>query len=196
MALPLLWLGAAALSAMAVKGLADDRKQMQKQRGNSYRAKTLLELDEYESPVACYPSDLFSFEEKVKPNIGSIVCCGIGGVLDHSGIWIGENTIVELAGNGLVKAVSSERFIEERSGKHIFVACDSTAFALGNDNVAENAIAQIYQYKDYHLIKNNCHQFIWDCFANNDKQLTTLKSLSIAIAHYHNRVIYWDVCDC
>ena len=95
MPLPLLWLGAVAASLFAVKELADDRKEQQRKRRYSRDAESYSELKRHESPIATYPTDLLSTEEKVKPEIGSLVCCGIGGLLEHTGIWVGDNTIVK-----------------------------------------------------------------------------------------------------
>jgi hypothetical protein len=196
MPLPLLWIGAAAVSALAVKGIADDRKTQQRLRGKSFRVQTLADVSEHEAPVAIYPTDLFNTEQLVKPEIGAIVCCGIAGAFDHTGIWVGDNTIIEVDGNGLVKAVSPARFTDDRSGKGIFIACDSLANPLVNEVAAQRAIEQIYQLRDYHMIDNNCHHFIWQCFKPNDENITTFKSLSVNVAKYFNRKLYWDRCDC
>lgn len=195
MALPLLWLGAAAISALAVKELADDRDKIQKERRKYGRAQTLQDLPEHESSVAIYPTDLFKTTQKVKPVFGSVVCCGIGGLLDHTGIWVNDNTIIELDGEGLIKPISSERFTKERSGKSIFVACDSHAVPLASELAANRAIKQIYQYRDYHLLENNCHNFMWQCFSPNDEKLSTFKMLNSRLAKLFNRRIYWDLCD-
>lgn len=196
MPLPLLWLGAAAISAFAVKELADDRKKQQRKRLYYRGVQSLGRLDEHQSPVVQYPTDLFTTTGKVKPEIGAIVCCGVGGILDHTGIWVGDNTIIELDGNGLIKAISVQRFTKERSGKNIFIACDSTAKPIASQLAAERAQQQIFQYRDYHLIENNCHQFIWQCFKPHDNNLTTFKALNIRLAKLYDRKIYWDTCDC
>ena len=198
MALPILLFGAA-LSALTINELAQDRVKIQYKRRRNNKAETLAGLTRHESPTAQYPSDLLvsmthANTALVAPKVGAIVCCGIGGVLDHTGIYVGDNTIVELAGNGLVKGVSMERFLTERSGKHIFIACDSNAQPLINEAAAQQAIAQIFNYYDYDMINNNCHRFIWQCFAQNDNELTTFKTLSRKLANYFNRVVYWDVC--
>lgn len=195
MALPLIIAGVAALSALAVKGLNNDRKSQQKHRQRLTRAQRLSDLNEHESAIAIYPSDFLVSEQSIKPQVGAIVCCGIGGILDHTGIWLGDNLIVELAGNGLIKAISSERFINERSGKQIFIACDSKGRPLVNEAAAQLASQQIYQYRDYHMIDNNCHHFIWQCFKPKDHSLTTFKSLNERLAQYFDRVIYWDLCN-
>ncbi len=196
MALPLLWLGAAAVSALAAKQLADDRKAEQNKRLRYRKVQTLADLDSHESPIAIYPSNLLSTEQVATPQAGALVCCGIGGVLDHTGIWVDEDTIVELDGNGLIKPISAARFTKERSGKQIFIACDSHAEPLICEQAAERAIGQIYQYRDYHLISNNCHQFIWQCYQPGDSQITTFKELNIKLAKMFNRKIYWDLCLC
>lgn len=195
MALPLLWLGAAAVTALAAKSVVDDRQEQQRKRGFSYKPTRLSDLGEHEPAVAIYPSDLFKTSQKVKPVFGSIVCCGIGGLLDHSGIWVNEDTIVELDGNGLIKPLSSRRFTKERSGDHIYIACDSTGKPLASELAGQRAVSQIYQYRDYHMIENNCHQFIWHCFNPSGEGLTTFKALNSRLASMFDRQIYWDLCD-
>jgi len=198
MALPIFILGAT-LSALAVHELADDRVEKQHKRKRNNKVETLANLAKHDSPIATYPSDLFismanSNAISVTPKVGAIVCCGIGRILDHTGIYIGDNTIVELAGSGLVKAVSMQRFLAERSGKHIFIACDSNAQPLISDLAAQKAIEQIFNYYEYDVIKNNCHRFIWQCFARRDNDFTTFKTLNYKLAKYYDRIIYWDVC--
>lgn len=194
MPLPLLWIGAAAVSALAVKGLADDRQSQQRKRFNYYHAQTLADLAPYESAIATYPTDMLLTEQHVKPVAGAIVCCGIGGVLDHTGIWVGEDTIIELDGNGLIKPVSAQRFTDTRTGKGIFIACDSLGVPLASEMAAHRAVAQIFQVRDYHLLDNNCHQFIWECFQTDSKKITTFKALSLNVADLFDRVVYWDRC--
>ncbi|KXJ51974.1 MAG: hypothetical protein AXW17_08595 [Colwellia sp. Phe_37] len=194
MPLPLLWIGAAAVSALAVKGLADDRQSQQRKRFNYCRAQTLADLAPYESAIATYPTDMLLTEQQVKPVAGAIVCCGIGGVLDHTGIWVGEDTIIELDGNGLIKPVSAQRFTDTRTGKGIFIACDSLGVPLASEMAAHRAVAQIFQVRDYHLLDSNCHQFIWECFQTDSKKITTFKALSLNVADLFDRVVYWDRC--
>ena len=38
----------------------------------------------------------------VKPKMGSIVCCEIYQELEHTGVWIADDVIIELSNNGLV----------------------------------------------------------------------------------------------
>ena len=198
MAIPLVLLGAA-FSALAVKELADERTDIQLARRYSQKVKTLAHLAKYDSPIAIYPSDFLmgiAKEDivKVQPEFGAVVCCGLGGVLDHTGIYIGDDTIVELAGSGLVKAVSMKRFLAERSGENMFIACDSLGKPLINKGAAQKAIENIYRYYEYDVISNNCHRFIWQCFEQEGNDFSTFKTLSHKLANYYNRVLYWDVC--
>jgi hypothetical protein len=193
MAFPLFWLGAAALSAVVTKELADDRKNQQNQRKRYDFAKTLQHLSKYESVVASYPTEVFSTPYKSPPCLGAIVCCQLAGVLDHTGIWVDDDTIIELGGNGLIKPISTKRFLSERSGSQIFIACDSLGNALGEKKAAEIAISQIYQYQKYDVLENNCHHFVWRCYEPDSKPFATFKILNQRLARYFNRQIYWDV---
>ena len=195
MPLPLFWIGAAAVSALAIKSAADERKEKYQQRRTGKALHRYSKFDDSGEAVALHPTDMFHSEVSVVPEFGSIVCCGIGGVFEHTGIWVGDNTIVELDGNGLIKPVSARRFLGNRSGENIFVACDSNAMPLAEPQAAQKALDQIYQYQDYHLIENNCHQFIWHCFDETREPITSFSTLSQNLAHYFGKVIYWDLCD-
>ena len=196
MPLPLFWLGAAVASVAAIKELDDDRQSQQRKRSDRNEVQTLRELKRHESPIALYPSDILGSEQEVSPAFGAVVCCGIGGVLEHSGIWVGDNTIVELDGEGLIKPVSATRFTQQRSGQKIFIACDSLSAPLVCESAADRAINQLFQLSKYHIIDNNCHQFIGRCFTGKDSQTNTFKALNWYLAKFFNRKIYWDICRC
>ncbi len=194
MPLPIIWLGAAAVSALTINELAKDRRSKQAERF-SEQIETFNESNCDESPTVIYPTDVFAITQQVKPTVGCIVCCGIGGVFEHTGIWVGDNTIVEMDGNGLIKPVSMKRFTEDRTGRNIFVACDSKGKPLTLENAAMNAIEKIFLCEAYDIIKNNCHKFVWQCFTNKNEKLTTFKMLNEKIALFFNRKIYWDLCE-
>ena len=195
MPLPLLWLGAAAASVITINHLSEDRKKQQNKRRIASRALRLSGQKKQNSAVMIYPSELLTTEQLTQPCFGAVVCCTIGGVLDHSGIWVGDNTIVELAGSGLVRAISTDRFIENRTGRKIFIAADSMGQALSSELAGQRALAQIYQYQEYDVIKNNCHHFVWQCFQPNADAITRFSALSLQLAEHFDRVIYWDQCD-
>ncbi|MDG1751192.1 MAG: hypothetical protein P8I03_05960, partial [Thalassotalea sp.] len=81
-------------------------------------------------------------------------------------------------------------------GKHIFMACDSNAIPLACSFAAQKAIEQIFQVREYDVIDNNCHKFVWQCFQLDNQKVTTFKDLNLNLAKKFNRKIYWDLCDC
>ncbi|TKB43422.1 hypothetical protein [Thalassotalea mangrovi] len=199
MVLPLVWVGAAiAASAMAVGELSERNRQAELKRKTAH-GHTRKGLDKYASGIGKYPTQTAKAGKQqeifatVSP--GALLCCGLGGVLEHTGILIDRHTIVELHGNGLVKAISPERFLMERSGTEIYAACDSKGQALASAATAERAAKQIYSYQKYDLIKNNCHRFAWTCIHGEAMELTTFYLLNNYLSRMTNRIIYWDRWD-
>ncbi len=192
MALPLLWLGAALVSALAANELHDQHKKADKNRDSDDQHGVRGELGRHASGIAKHPSETFSSTKFAKIRPGSLVCCGLGGLLDHTGILVDAETIVELHGSGLIKAISPQRFLQERSGNEIFVACDAKGNALADDLIAQRAIKQIYEYQEYDLLKNNCHRFVWQCISGQPLELTTFHQLNKQLSKKFNRKIYWD----
>jgi hypothetical protein len=192
MALPLIWLGAGALGLLAANAYQKELLTKDRER-QGYSPKKLSENELSRNAVGKYPSEYFDTEIKVKPVAGSIVCCTLAGVLEHTGIYIGDDTIIELHGDGLVKGVSKQRFIENRSGSKVFVSCDRQARPLFSDDIATRACTQIYQYHEYDLLKNNCHNFVWQCCAKQSATITTFNQLNKRLASYFKQRIYWDL---
>ncbi|WP_088331398.1 hypothetical protein [Lacimicrobium sp. SS2-24] len=169
MPIPLLWLGLGAGALFATQQWHKDRQRHQ------------IKFHPGETDVA------------VRPQNGAVVCCGIYGAFDHSGIWV-EDNVIERAGNGLVRAISPQRFTARRSGNTIFVACGEEGEVLADPSVAEKAAAQVYQYEDYHLLKNNCHQFVAGCLTPNQHSITFFSELNqLLSAHYHCRLSWHPI---
>ncbi|TLU64132.1 hypothetical protein FE810_12550 [Thalassotalea litorea] len=198
MVLPLIWVGAAIASAVAVGELSERNRQAELRRPTPH-GHTRKGLDKYASGIGKYPKQkLAKKAEKetlaqIKP--GAILCCGLGGMLEHTGIYIDQHTIVELHGSGLVKAISPERFLAERSGSEIYVACDSKGQAIASQMTAERAAKKIYSFQQYDLIKNNCHRFVWTCVQGQEVDLTTFYLLNNFLSRKTNRIVYWDRWD-
>lgn len=176
MAIPLIWLGAAA--AATYVGLKHGHK-----------------ISQSRGIVDSFPGDS---EVPVAPKNGAVVCCEVYSVLDHTGIWV-DGSIVELNGNGLVRAISPERFLAERSGEHIFIACDEYDEPLITHNTHERAISHVYQYRDYDLLKNNCHRFVWEMVTGNESyavdSMTRFTDLNQNLSRLHDSVISWHLLD-
>lgn len=164
MAAPLIWLGAG-LAALAI---AD--KERRSPKG---------------SQVIHYPGESVM---QVSPTDGAVVCCGIYGVFDHTGIWV-DGQIIELKGNGLVRAVSPSRFLANRSGERIFVLCDAAGNAIENQRAASIALSKVFTYSEYDVLKNNCHRFCWQCISDERERVTAFTQLNQLLAtHYQTRL--------
>lgn len=168
MALPLIWLGAAAVATYA-----------------SIKYGNKLELAS--GVVGHFPGES---QTKVTPINGAVVCCEIYGVLDHTGIWL-DDGIVELSGNGLVRAISPQRFLDERSGNTIYVACDSKSNVLVQPDAAERTVAQIYSYRNYDVMTNNCHHFVWEMHSGQQTKVGRFGQLNEALHYLHGDAISW-----
>ena len=146
-----------------------------------------------ESGMAKSPSDVLPGDTLVNLAPGSVVCCGIYGVFQHTGIYVGDDTIIELHGSGLVKGMSLRRFLDQRSGSQIFVAADSKGQALTERSAIDVASALLYSYSDYDVLNNNCHRFTWACISGNDSPVTTFGDLNQLLSRHFDRQVYWDV---
>jgi hypothetical protein len=116
-------------------------------------------------------------QDKVIPIPGSLVYCDLMDIVEHSGIYIGDNTIVHLSGSGDIEAVSPEKFIARLKGlnKSMFieVSCDEFG-VVGSDEVAERAIGMVGKSRNYNLILDNCHQFAAGCLTGNFENANNL----------------------
>jgi hypothetical protein len=111
-------------------------------------------------------------------------------MFEHTGIWINGN-IFELNGNGLVRCISPKRFIENRSGKKIYVACNELGNPLVESLAIERTKAQLYSLYNYHLIRQNCHKFVAEMIAGNQQDVTSFSDLNEFLSSHFGSVIDW-----
>lgn len=116
---------------------------------------------------------------KFSPVPGSVVYTElIPNYMQHSGIYVGENRIVELNSEGNICLVTPDQFISGGLGLRIRVS-SSNGKAVGSSSVAERALAQVGKREEYHLLLNNCHKFTSGCltgiFTNQNSLLRMLK---------------------
>jgi hypothetical protein len=167
MPIPLLWLGVSAITLLAGVKYSSDKR-----------------FDKSVSRL------LDKTDTKVEPINGAIVTCGIYGLFEHTGIWVDGN-ILELKGNGLIRGISPKRFLEERSGDSIYIACDQNNTPLMQPNTADRAISQLFSYSEYDVIRNNCHKFVWHCISGEDIPLTRFSALNQKMAERFTTTIHW-----
>ena len=113
-------------------------------------------------------SPLMFVLDDVVPSEGSIVCCMLAGVLDHSGVYVGNGRIIHRDGGGYIDEVSPREFLERLEGWNaavtIFVACKGKN-PTGSWEIADRAREALNdpQHEGYNLITKNCHQFCHYC---------------------------------
>jgi len=200
MPLPLLWIGAGLVGAALTADHYCDKAQELADE-DEFKRLNLQSIDSFdddeseEAAVAKFPSDVLTSQVTAQPVAGAIVCCGVFGAFDHTGIWVDDNLIVELHGCGLIKAVSVERFLRHRSGSSLFVACDSNAQPLVVDGSAERAAEQVFNFWLYQVRDNNCHRFVWQCVNEHTERVADFSEFNHLLAKKHHKKVYWDKVD-
>ncbi len=124
------------------------------------------------------------FCDIVKPRIGSVLKVNLLIPGQHTGIYIGNNKIVEVANIhdvATVRIVSAEKFIEgddhhSRTGAFIYVACkqdrEGNCIAMGSEDIAKRARAAVAKTSKYSLLFNNCHMFTEYCITGRKDNLS------------------------
>jgi len=123
---------------------------------------------------------------------GSIVACDLGGRWDHSGIYVGRNRIVERNGDGTVKKISINDFMDSsaiRTGISLFIAC-SKGKPISSPEIARRAKAIAGREPGYCLITNNCHKLAAFCATGVRHDITTFDSLC-SVLHKSFGPIEW-----
>ena len=172
MPIPLVWLGAGIAAAFAGSKVL---REQQKSRGH----------------INHFPGES---QQTVTPVNGAVVCCGIYELFQHSGIWF-DGGIIELKGNGLVRSVTPDRFISNRSGNRIYVACNAALRPLASTSCAQRATSHLFEYQEYDLINNNCHRFTLGCVLANDCKVTRFGELNAKLSEIFKTPIYWQPVD-
>lgn len=168
MPIPLLWLGAGLAALYAGNELS-----------KSHYRRTGI--------VGRYPGET---DQPVVPRNGAIVSCGIYAVFDHTGIWA-DGDIIERKGNGLIRGISPARFMDNRSGNTIFVACDSGGEPFSSQQAYNRATSQLFSYADYDVLSNNCHRFVWHCISGAEHSLTRFAELNEKLSHHFGDAVHW-----
>lgn len=188
MPLPLLWLGSAAMGALL---LADEREKRQQLERDRLLGKAPWQTTGCQAMVAA-PSQWQKGFKQVSPQPVSIVCCYVFWVIEHTGIWLADDCLVELHGSGLIRAVSVKRFLAGRTGSQIYIACNHQHQPLIASDMVSRAELAIYQYREYDLFDNNCHRFVWSCLCGEELAIKSFNELNQKLAGYFKQGIYWD----
>lgn len=154
------------------------RKQKKKfNNGLNSSVKTLIKFGFIYKATKSVINNLF--RAQVMPKFGSVVYCDLAfGIAEHSGIYVGNNSIVHLNKDGLIEKISLDDFIENTPSITIYVSCQNGE-AVGSEIIGRFALSQLGNQVKYNVLKRNCHQFSSGCltqnFDNTDLLLTKLK---------------------
>lgn len=124
---------------------------------------------------------------------GAVIACEIFHLFEHTGIYLGDDVIVELQGTGLVRAISSQRFLADRTGEELLVACNRHGEVLASNQVAERAAHRIYTSEGYDLLRNNCHRFTYSCVSGISEEITSFFDLKMALKAWWRQDIRWQI---
>lgn len=107
------------------------------------------------------------FRKQVTPKFGSVVYCDLAfGIAEHSGIYVGNNSIVHLNKDGLIEKVSLNDFIKNTPSITIYVS-SKNGETVGSEIIGHNALAQLGKRVKYDVLRRNCHQFSSGCLTQN-----------------------------
>ena len=187
MALPLLLVGSA-LGAVFLANEREKRHQLELKR----RSGTVPVPQGHNKHVGLHPSLWQAGHKRVNPLPGTIICCFVYGVIEHTGIWLDDHTLIELHGNGLIRAVSTQRFLAGRTGSKIYIACSHDHRPLVDEDALIKAEQAIFTYREYDLFDNNCHRFVWSCLSGKEESLPGFNDLNKRLSAHFGQSIYWD----
>lgn len=124
---------------------------------------------------------------------GSIVVCDLmGGYVEHTGIYIGENLIIERNGDSTIKQVTPHEFMTShpiRTGLNLYAAY-SNGSIISNTEISARAKASLGDPRKYNLIFNNCHRFTAYCATGVEQPVTTFEKLT-EILDSHFPGLHW-----
>lgn len=114
-----------------------------------------------------------------EPEPGCVVYCDLAlGFIEHSGIYVGDNTIIHLTKEGIVERCTPKEFMQGTTARNIYVGCFNK-WPAGSPEIARRAIdyADKVKWRDYGLVLNNCHIFSEYCVTGRENTTTFLTFL-------------------
>lgn len=110
---------------------------------------------------------------RIKPKRGSIVFAKIFPVFEHSGVYIGDDEIVELTMSGEIRKTRAKGFTEGIVYGEIYIACQGDE-PIHLESIANKAESCIGSYKDYNMATENCHRFTAACITGDFQNVNVL----------------------
>jgi Cft2 family RNA processing exonuclease len=91
----------------------------------------------------------------------------------------------------LVRCISPSRFLNNRSGEKIYIACDRDGNPLVESLAIERTQSQLYSLYDYHVLRQNCHKFVGEMIAGTTQDITSFSDLNVFLSGHFNTPIDW-----
>lgn len=139
------------------------------------------------------PSEVLASPKMIDMQAGTVVCCEVYEAFIHTGVVIDSDTIVELHGSGLIRTVSKKRFLKQRSGERIFMACDRVGSPLIFSLINQLAPRDVFNHYEYDLLEANCYRHTWKWLSGEDMAITTFSEFNEKLAQRVGSPLYWDV---
>jgi hypothetical protein len=109
-------------------------------------------------------------KEYPKGEKGSIVYCDLLEFIEHSGVFLGDNKIAHLNGDGEYEVVSFKTFVERLGGCNqavsIFISYKDGE-PVGDKEIYKRAKKKLNKKTTYNLFNNNCHRFTAYCITGD-----------------------------
>jgi hypothetical protein len=131
---------------------------------------SMKEIKKYDKLSNAVHNLLSDEEECTKPIPGTPVYCNLAVVAEHTGIYIGNNEIVHLSGDGNIEIVSPAEFVGRLDGLNPAVNIYFATYkgkALGNRTIADRTRAMVGSCRNYSVAFDNCHQFTCGCISGD-----------------------------
>lgn len=133
---------------------------------------------------SAFSDQISNKEQKLVP--GCIVACDLaGGLIEHTGIYVGRNRVIERNGDGSIKSVSIDDFMNSsglRTGVNLYVACAHDKI-ISSPAISRRARAIVGLNRNYDLINENCHRFTAYCATGVWYEITQFTTLADTLEH-------------
>lgn len=135
-----------------------------------------------------------------EPGFGSVIYCDLlyGGA-EHSGIYVGNNQVVALNGDGEVIKVSLNEFTSHLttiSHEILVPICSSLNTSIHFPSAGYRALSMVGKSRNYHFLLDNCHQFVAGCLTQNFENSTNILWMlkDLVEAKHRGRIVWktWD----
>lgn len=153
----------------------DDEEEVEerlKENSSTYRSLKKFEHVQDSPSVLLTP---YKLETEVNSKISlngyynSIVFCGLLDSFEHSGIFIGNNSIIELNGDGKIRKISVNKFLTSSALRNnkLYTFVDKNNIPISTYSFSQRAEKMLNSERNYNVFFDNCHQFTSGCITNN-----------------------------